>query len=271
MILAQTLSPNTPGSRRLDADAVAFANASGATDVKALSDFVKGVKDLGLWSSMVCWPLRSSQNAGTGTTAYSLGGLGTFNGTLVNGPTWGADGIVFSATNRQINLPDSEALYTALSGFFVFNSSSTAANQQIYDFQDWSQGGGSGWYRMYRIDGDNTFGSRGGRFMAARGGLGSTNSAARTAGLNSFQSGGYTADDSTDNVFRNGSLEFSGARTGLSAFSATGPRLNRFIFGNSDGMTGAFALASSSKFTNQQVSDIHNLYRDTLGAGLGLP
>jgi hypothetical protein len=48
---------------------------------------------------MVCWPLRSTQNAGTGTTAYSLGGLGTFNGTLVNGPTWGTDGILFDAAS----------------------------------------------------------------------------------------------------------------------------------------------------------------------------
>jgi hypothetical protein len=91
MILAPTLTLNTL-ARGYDADATAFAAASGATDVAALSAFVKGVKELGLWSNMVCWPLRSSQNAGTGTTAFSLGGLGTYNGTLTNGPTWGADG-----------------------------------------------------------------------------------------------------------------------------------------------------------------------------------
>jgi hypothetical protein len=92
MILAPTLTLNTL-ARGYDADATAFAAASGATDVSNLSAFVKGVKELGLWSNMVCWPLRSSQNAGTGTTAYSLGGLGTYNGTLTNGPTWGADGL----------------------------------------------------------------------------------------------------------------------------------------------------------------------------------
>ena len=50
----------------------------------------------------MCWPLRSSQNAGTGTTAYSLGGLGTYNGTLVNGPTWGADGVTYDGSNDNI-------------------------------------------------------------------------------------------------------------------------------------------------------------------------
>jgi hypothetical protein len=51
---------------------------------RLISDFVKGIKSLGLWNSMVCWPLRSSQNASTTLTARSLGGLGTFDGNLVN-------------------------------------------------------------------------------------------------------------------------------------------------------------------------------------------
>ena len=58
--------------------------------------FVRGMKTLGLWQNMVSWPMRSYQNAGTGSTAYSLGGLGTFDGTLVNSPPWSVDGIVTS-------------------------------------------------------------------------------------------------------------------------------------------------------------------------------
>jgi hypothetical protein len=84
-----------------DADARAFINTSGATARAELNHFVKGIKKLGLYSSMVCWPLRSTQNAGTGSTAYSLGGLGTYNGTLVNGPTWGADGVEFASASAQ--------------------------------------------------------------------------------------------------------------------------------------------------------------------------
>jgi hypothetical protein len=84
-----------------DADARAFINASGATARAEINHFVKGIKKLGLYSSMVCWPLRSTQNAGTGSTAYSLGGLGTYNGTLVNGPTWGADGVEFASASAQ--------------------------------------------------------------------------------------------------------------------------------------------------------------------------
>jgi hypothetical protein len=87
--------------RRTDPDAAAFCARSGASDRAAVSAFVRGVKDLGLWESMVCWPLRSEQNAGTGTTAYSLGGLGTFDGMLVDGPTWGANGVNFADNTAQ--------------------------------------------------------------------------------------------------------------------------------------------------------------------------
>ena len=92
-----------------DADAVAYFERAGVTDATAkgqINAFVKGVKDLGLYNNMVSWPLRSAQNAGTGTTAYSLGGLGTFNGTLTNGPTWGADGVIFDGINDFINTGD---------------------------------------------------------------------------------------------------------------------------------------------------------------------
>ena len=77
--------------------------SSETKDKKSVFKFVEGILDLGLWDSMVCWPLRSSQNAGTGNTAFSLGGLGTYNGTLVNGPTWGLDGITFDGSNNFIN------------------------------------------------------------------------------------------------------------------------------------------------------------------------
>jgi hypothetical protein len=85
-----------------DPDARAFVQTSGATDRAAINHFVKGIRALGLWDDMVCWPLRSAQNAGTGSTAYSLGGLGTYNGTLVNGPTWGADGLTLMPVSHHL-------------------------------------------------------------------------------------------------------------------------------------------------------------------------
>ena len=67
-------------------------------DINSVSDFVKGLKILNLWGNVVFWPLRANQNAGSGLTAYSLGGLGIYNGTLVNSPSWQANGITVTST-----------------------------------------------------------------------------------------------------------------------------------------------------------------------------
>ena len=94
-----TISPN-----KWELDVQGYLNTcniSAATPRKQIRDFSAGVNDLGLWNSMVCWPLRSSQNYGSGDTVFSLGGLGTYNGTRVNGPTWGADGITLLGSSSQ--------------------------------------------------------------------------------------------------------------------------------------------------------------------------
>ncbi len=59
---------------------------------KQLFDWSTGINALGLWNSMVCWPMRSSQNAGGGGFVYSLGGLGRYHGTLQDNPIWQPDG-----------------------------------------------------------------------------------------------------------------------------------------------------------------------------------
>lgn len=269
MILAPTLTLNTL-ARGYDADATAFAAASGATDVSNLSAFVKGVKELGLWSSMVCWPLRSSQNAGTGDTVYSLGGLGTFNGTRVNGPAWTADGLTFDATNENVQLPDNANLYNARSGMVAFKTTNSAADQQLIEFQ--STLSSEDWYYLFRFRGNAADGMSGLRLAMTRNGTGSvSDNIGRTINLTDFQSGAFTMDDATDNVFRNGAIEVGGARTGLSAINPTGARTFRVMFGNNDASTGSFAATSTEKWSDTQVAALHSLYRDTLGTGLALP
>jgi hypothetical protein len=92
-------------SRKWQLDTQAYLNVcniSAALPRQQIRDFAKGVNDLGLWDSMVCWPLRSSQNYGSGTTAFSLGGLGGFEGTLIGGPAWTANGIATDSDLKYI-------------------------------------------------------------------------------------------------------------------------------------------------------------------------
>ena len=58
-----TITPN-----KWELDVQGYLNTCNITDPlprKQIRDFSAGVNDLGLWNSMVCWPLRSSQNYGS--------------------------------------------------------------------------------------------------------------------------------------------------------------------------------------------------------------
>jgi len=256
------------GVTTLDPDALNFAATSGAVDIVAIDQFVKGVKALGLWDDMVCWPLRSTQNAGTGTTAYSLGGLGTFNGTLVNGPTWGSDGILFDAasathittpldvqnlrkfttmvaTEQRARVGFTNAIIAAWgatlpASYFIMRKTATnvlngfvrntEANRQT------SATPASPDWRMYG------WGTQGADTVAT-------------------MSGALLTNDST--------LNFTPDETASSNISIgiqTPPSTNPY-----DGtIAWAFFYKDEEMTTAQQLS-LYNLYKTTLGTGLGLP
>ena len=257
-----------------DADAAAYFDRAGVTNATAkaqINAFVKGVKDLGLWSNTIYWPLRSAQNAGTGTTAYSLSGLGTFNGTFAGtpNPTWGADGIVVTNTDSRIDLPDNASIYGARSAMAVFKTRRTGTQAPFEIQANIDQ---TGYYFVMGYSGNASNGYTGPRFLITRNStFGFNQSSSRTIYSGSFQSAQITADNTTDNVFQNGSIAAGGAQTGLSSINPTGARNIRGMFYRSDDTVGAFGALSTSKWTNQQVSDLNALYKTTLGTGLGLP
>jgi hypothetical protein len=274
MILAPTLTLNALRGPSVDPDAAAYAAASGATDVAALSAFVKGVKDLGLWESMVCWPLRSTQNAGTGTTAYSLGGLGTYNGTLVNGPTWGADGLAFIAASTQ-RISTSAILNVGSSGA-VYNATDNSADQTLISSRNgaaWSTGVAQ-FVRGFSNIGRAAYTATDvARYRAA---------AAAAYGSVQFDQANYTlvgtsaASDTTirqnKDAQQAGSLEIGAAGNVVSAttalvIGAEGPS------GTARNMNGTLSVVyvATSRFSEAQQDALYDLYKTTLGTGLGLP
>ena len=74
---------------------------SGAKNTYWIDQLVKYVKAQGLWDAFRLYPFMDRTNAGTGATAYGLGGLTTNEMTLVNGPTWGASGLAFNSGSSQ--------------------------------------------------------------------------------------------------------------------------------------------------------------------------
>jgi len=247
------LSPNNSKAAVYDKDAVSYFSRAGVTNATAKSQinaFVKGVKNLGFWSDMVCWPLRSTQNSGTGATAYSLGGFGIYNGTLVNSPTWGTDGITFtSGSSQTITVPNITISKTDL--IMATCQAATSGNLRVINAV-WGADSNGIWA-----------GFAGTYFWDVR----------STLGINNRQSGGSVP---TSRIFTHGIASASGSSffvNGSSilsnAVSSTNANMSSFKI-NDNGGNGNIAFAMSSQSITGNAS-LYTLYKTTLGQGLGLP
>jgi hypothetical protein len=237
-----------------DADAAAYFNRATVTDATAkqqINAFVVGVKALGLWNNMVCWPLRSAQNKGSGTTAYSLGGLITTSGTLTNGPTWGTDGITFDGVNDYISIPfASKSIYSNFNFGGIFMASANDGTRiSIQSNTPWiGVFGGS-------IIGANDTGSSAS--------LGSYS-------LNSYLSANYDKNGTTNTIYRDGSSQ--GTFTGSVGLD-TNPIYIGAYAPNAFYWSGKISIGYlfSQSLTTTQNANFYTLYKTTLGTGLGLP
>jgi hypothetical protein len=122
----------------LDGDALQFCSRSGANQVVPLTLFARGVKSLGLWNSMVSWPLLPGQNAGQGPIAYSFGGLGIYNLNLA-ASRWTSLGVICSSGVLNAGNPSASAIVgefggaaAILSGAATFNQPFTVLMAQDY-------------------------------------------------------------------------------------------------------------------------------------------
>jgi hypothetical protein len=251
-----------------DADAAAYFDRAGVTDATAkaqINAFVKGMKDLNLYNSMVSWPLRSAQNAGTGTTAYSLGGFGNFDGTMVNSPTRGTDGLLFeSSANTHIttsldllNLRDFTALvvasqtsYTNLDVLMAGWGTTTASNYFIM-----RKGSVSAVNFLIRSGGSarqiNTAGLTSGAFNMHGWGTQGANTIATRDGV-AGNSVAFTPDETGSTNLIIGILQ----PPSNSPFNGT--------------IASAMFFKDNELSTAQQLS-VYTLYKTTMGTGLGLP
>ena len=245
-----------------DGDAAAYFDRAGVTDATAklqINEFVVGVKALGLYNNMVSWILRSTQNAGTGTTAYSLGGLGTFNGTLTNGPTWGANGITFDGTDDFLLTG-----YTGgLSEFSAFSIAKSNSNVGV----------------QYEFSKDDAVSNREWGILGDLGGVNQAFLFNPTLRQN--------AGDASDLIIRMLCMRASSSvykfrkNNGADSNGTTGTPTQasaNLTIGARAGGGGLYfnGIVSTSILFNTALSDsdtssIYTLYKNTLGTGLGLP
>jgi hypothetical protein len=255
----------------MDSNARAFCQVSGAQDRAAINFFVKGINRLGLWNDMVCWPLRSAQNAGTGSTAYSLGGLGTYNGTLVNSPTWTTDGIEFSdesndhiATGFTPTLEDHlffSVMQANPQGASFNVIASTRINVPTFGGYTYAQNWQGSWYSI----------------LWASPEFSNPGSTAITNG--SFHSASFRTNLTSATKSADISIDAGAYDTASSAISPASPAqlllgneaaIGSRALGGALAFAGYFSLAYSS-ITDQVTDDLHELMKSTLCSDLSLP
>jgi hypothetical protein len=244
-------------SPEIDKDAADFCAATGATDLVAISKFCTGLKQLGLWSSVVCWPMRLSQNHQTGTSVRQLGGLaGSYGGTLVNTPTRSSDGIEFvSGQDKRVNIPTP---FGDTSSRFLL---AVAKETDSVSGNGWVVSGNS-------HPGVAIFPHPSQNKTAIFGQPGTVDNFGKYTGQRIFI--GFTANATTVTAFR----DYTVTNTGAGAIAAaTQPMvLGQYSTGNGE-MTGniSFVIAGKIEITQAQYQAIYNLYRATLGLGLSFP
>jgi Concanavalin A-like lectin/glucanases superfamily len=213
-------------------------------------DFAQGIDRLGLWNSMVCWPLRSSQNAASGTTAFSLGGLGQFNGTLVNAPVWGADGVSGFLQNSSRRIETSVGYNFSTQNSIFACARKTAAGDLRLVGQSNETPLFVGTTEIRYFNGANAGGT------------------ATHPGTNVRSTYSHAFGSSTVVGMVNGGAPVT------SAYSPNNLAIQFFI--GQGGLNGWVGDISFFAYFSQQVatsahSQLHSLYRQTLGLGLGLP
>jgi hypothetical protein len=232
-----------------DLDAVAYIGRSGITNVSAQNDinqFVLEMKNVGLYNNMFCYPLRSTHSKGSGSTAYSLGGLGEYNGTIANSPAWGVDGLTFSPTNSCLRF--SYYLPTGTHTIFAVGLNNTTITSSI----------------VFRIsNGANNF-----HFWQRRSGTSATVFSPNTD-LSGFINGAIT-NTANANVYN--SFAATTSRTFTSDTAHGGPAFFGDLANSAQwGSVGSFAAVFNVTLTTAQILALHNLLKTTLCQGLGLP
>jgi hypothetical protein len=230
-------------------------------------DFAQGIDRLGLWNSMVCWPLRSSQNGRSGTTAFSLGGLGRFDGTLVNAPVWGANGMIFaSASGTRINISNDPifAPQNTTWGAMCVSSQTSGTRADVFGKTgsvdaladlSWGMRESNTTATLFITDGA-TFGG----FNVS------------STGLNLFRSSVMSYDNTLITGRVNGGTASTFSYTPNAQQNTSQVlRIGAGTLASATNFNGPVAFALFGYFSASQQVALHSLYRQTLGLGLGLP
>lgn len=251
---------------------------------KNINNFIVGLKNLSLWTSLADgWSFRSFQNIGTGTAVAALKSNAA-NATYFNSPLWSPEGVVVDGTDKYVNVPPINPLVTNFSVIqilknraFPFNASSFswAARDSLTGISYKSQCLGLSTRSYIPTDPQWQIFRCGWDLL-----IGTYN---RPPTQNTFYDLAVTADQSTPTTVK---LYIGGSSNGATVIPTTisrpsgniapstyGYRIGGYSAqGNHDGMDGTVSMSFifNTQLLDTQIASVHNLIRSTIGQGLGL-
>ena len=243
--------------------------------LRQLNQFVISIKKMNLWNKMICWPMKSSQNAGTGTVVYSLGGLPVYNGAFSNSPEWTPYGVdtLDSTNNRGVQIDNLPTLLIANRFSIMVVSrgldSTPAGGAFSHNAFAWNSTGGTQNGPNFR---PKDF-AQGGNFAIQKSSTALVTSITNTIDYGNFHSAFVTSDGSTGFGIIDGFYSATSTSLEAGALTATNP----LYFGRRNTASGnprclvSFGAVFFDIDLRNNINSINNLYKSTLGEGLALP
>jgi hypothetical protein len=238
--------------------------------LRQLNQFVISIKKMNLWHNMVCWPLRANQNAGSGTIAYSLGGLIRPNGTLTNGPIWKNNGIVFDGINNYIAISNFTTsflgtIFYSANHLSMTSSSPTPTSQKAMNFNGIEIGKAEG----------ASFGVEATVLLSPYPTAGrSTTISGFGAGIQYTAAGVFNPSASSMARFYNGGSKNLNSSASYPAFSQSTTNIGTRSFSAINSPfngTISIAIYFNAALSDADIASINFFYKTTLGQDLGLP
>ena len=250
----------------------AYGKELAGTDVNDVDNFIKGLKQLNLWQNIVCWPMRSIHNIGTGSSVLSLGGYGPFDATLLNSATWSNDGVNrVTSSGDLLRTPIRELGVAPIAHGAILKNAVDLGNNYIY----WLTAATNVSGRQFSIGNSAALTTQ--QILtwvnlwppAALGPRGTV-----TNVLFNRTSRHYFSHRLTTGLTGRFTLNNSQAAQASAAnnWDTSNPRFVRFgAYNTALNLTASFVFLSNSLVTDAQDSAMYLLLKQTIGKGLGLP
>lgn len=268
-----------------DIDSDSYFQRASVNDVIGRSEvcwFVRGMKSLNLWQNMVSWPMRSYQNAGAGSTVYSLGGLGVFNGALQNNTNWSLSGVYFPGDVTRPRMLVSNLAQTNYSQKTLYVAGLTETGTT-------ASGGERGhfittWNSSTRFGPFGTFRGMGIGGFGVQSDCGDVNPSSTTTWSQTNSLLEYNKYHTHALIFNSGSLlaykngSFANSNSTFGSPSIISDQGFMFmddvvsdVYGYSKGYVGFGCSFNNQALNAQQILNLNNLIKSTLGSSLALP